>query len=155
VAAPVDHRLAPAVVVRLLGTAFVGLALLAFLTTLVVVLAELPLAVVVVEAGVGVLALLALGWWLRRAWVLRWTDEGYQVRLVRGVGAREASWRSVDDAVTTHRRGVACLELRLADGRRTTVPVGVLDVDREQIVRDLQQRLQRGHGLTPLPPRTP
>ncbi|MXG88991.1 hypothetical protein [Nocardioides flavescens] len=151
-AAPVVYRLAPAFVVRLVGTAFVALALLAFVTTLVVVLADLPVAVVVVEAAVGVVALVGLGWWLRRrAWVLRCTDEGYAVRLARGAGVREARWSAVEDAVTTHRRGVACFELRLRDGRTTTVPVGLLDVDREEFVRDLQQRLQQGHGLTSLP----
>lgn len=152
VAAPVVYRLAPAFVVRLVGTAFVALALLAFVTTLVVVLADLSFVVVVVEVVVGVLALAGLAWWLRRrAWVLRCTDDGYAVRLARGAGVREERWSSVEDAVTTHRRGVACFELRLRDGRTTTVPVGLLDVDREQFVRDLQERLQHGHGLRSLP----
>ena len=93
-------------------------------------------------------ACVGLGWWLRsRAWVVRCTDDGYQVRLVRGAGVTEARWSSVEDAVTTHRHDVACLELRLRDGRTTTIPVGVLAVDREQFVRELQERLQRGHGL--------
>ena len=35
----------------------------------------------------GVVGCVALGWWLRsRAWVLRCTDDGYRVRLVRGAG---------------------------------------------------------------------
>ena len=93
----------------------------------------------------------AAGWWLRsRAWVLRCTDEGYRVRLVRGAGVTEARWSAVDDAVTSYRRDVACLELRLSDGRTTTIPVGVLDVDKEQLVREVQARLQQGHGLHPL-----
>ena len=94
---------------------------------------------------------LTLGWWLRsRAWVLRCTDDGYRVRLVRGAGVTEARWSAVEDAVTTHRHDVACVELRLRDGRTTTIPVGVLAVDREEFVRELQDRLQRGHGLRPL-----
>ena len=76
--------------------------------------------------------------------------EGYRVRLVRGAGVTEARWSAVEDAVTAIRRGVACVELRLRDGRTTTIPVGVLAVDREQFVRELQGRLQRGHGLRPL-----
>ncbi len=52
--------------------------------------------------------------------------------------------------MTTYRRDVACLELRLRDGRTTTIPVGVLAVDKEEFVRELQGRLQRGHGLRPL-----
>jgi len=42
------------------------------------------------------------------------------------------------------------VELRLKDGRATVIPVGVLAVDREEFVRELQARLQRGHGLRPL-----
>jgi hypothetical protein len=82
--------------------------------------------------------------------VVRCTDEGYRVRLVRGAGVTEARWSSVEDAVATVRHDVACVELRLRDGRTTTIPVGVLAVDRDQFVRELQGRLQRGHGLRPL-----
>ena len=99
---------------------------------------------------VGVVGCVVLGWWLRaRAWVLRCTDDGYRVRLVRGAGVTEARWGAVEDAVTTYRHDVACVVLRLRDGRTTTIPVGVLAVDREQFVRELQGRLQRGHGLRP------
>jgi hypothetical protein len=148
---PTLYRLAPTFVARLLGLALVGLALLLFLGTTVVALAGLPLDVLVVVAGLGVAAVLGYGWWLRsRAWVLRCTDEGYRVRLVRGAGVTEARWSSVEDALTAYRRDVACVELRLRDGRTTTIPVGVLDVDKEQFVGELQERLQRGHGLTPL-----
>ena len=65
-------------------------------------------------------------------------------------GVREERWSQVEDAVTTYRRDVACLELRLRDGRTTTIPVGVLAVDKDEFVRELQARLQRGHGLRPL-----
>ena len=82
--------------------------------------------------------------------MLRCTDDGYRVRLVRGAGVTEARWSAVEDAVTTYRHDVACVELRLRDGRTTTIPVGVLAVDKEEFVRELQGRLQRGHGLRPL-----
>jgi hypothetical protein len=148
---PTVYRLAPAFVARLLGLSLVGLALLLFVGTTVVALAGLSLDVLVAVAGLGVVAVLGYGWWLRsRAWVLRCTEEGYRVRLVRGAGVTEARWSAVEDAVTTHRRDVACVELRLRDGRTTTIPVGVLDVDKEQFVGELQERLQRGHGLRPL-----
>jgi hypothetical protein len=96
--------------------------------------------------GCGVLAV-----WLRTgAWVLRCTDAGYRVRLVRGAGVTEARWSEVEQVVATYRRDVACLELRLRDGRTTTIPVGVLQVDRDELVRHVQGRLQHGHGLRPL-----
>jgi hypothetical protein len=148
---PTLYRLAPAFVARLLGVALVALAVLLFVGTTVVAIAGVSLDVLVVVVLVGLLAAIGFGWWLRnRAWVLRCTDDGYRVRLVRGAGATEARWSEVEDAVTAYRRDVACLELRLRDGRTTTIPVGVLDVDKEQFVREVQERLQRGHGLRPL-----
>ena len=149
--APTVYRLAPAVIVRFVGLALVGLALLLFVGTAVVALTGLSGDLMVLVVLVGVAGCLTLGWWLRaRAWVLRCTDEGYRVGLVRGAGVTEARWSAVEDAVTTVRHDVACVELRLRDGRTTTIPVGVLAVDREQFVRELQGRLQRGHGLRPL-----
>jgi hypothetical protein len=148
---PVELRLAPEFVARLLGLALVALAILAFLGTVVVALAGLPAESLVAVVLGCVAAAAGLAWWLRtRAWVLRCTEEGYRVRLVRGAGVREARWAEVENAVAAHRRDVACLELRLRDGRTTTVPVGVLAVDNDELVRELQARLQRGHGLQPL-----
>jgi hypothetical protein len=147
---PTVYRLAPAFVARLLGLALVALALLLLIGTTVVALARLPLDFLVLVVLLSVAGVVGFGWWLRnRAWVLLCTDDGYRVRLVRGAGVREARWSAVEDAVTAYRGGVACLELRLRDGRTTTVPVGVLGVDREQFVREVQERLQRGHGLRP------
>jgi len=149
--APTAYRLASGVVVRFVGLALVGLALLLFVGTAVVALTGLPGDVLVLVVLLGALGCLMLGWWLRtRAWVVRCTDDGYRVRLVRGAGVTEARWSAVEDAVTTVRHDVACVELRLRDGRTTTIPVGVLAVDRDQFVRELQSRLQRGHGLRPL-----
>lgn len=148
---PAVYRLAPVFVARLVGLALVGLALLLFVGTTVVAIAGLSLDLLVVTAFVGVVTAIGFGWWLRnRAWALRCTDDGYRVRLVRGAGVTEARWSAVEEAVTSYRRDVACLELRLRDGRTTTIPVGVLDVDKEQFVRDVQEWLQRGHGPRPL-----
>ena len=54
------------------------------------------------------------------------------------------------EAVTATPQGLPVVVLRLVDGRTTTIPVTLLDVDREQFVRDLQAHLQRGQGLRPL-----
>jgi len=148
---PTLYRLAPAVVARFLGLALVGLALLLFVGTAVVALAGLRADLLFLVALLGVAGCVAFGWWLRsRAWVLRCTDDGYRVRLVRGAGVTECRWNLVEDAVTTYRHEVACVQLRLRDGRTTTIPVGVLAVDREEFVAELQARLQRGHGLRAL-----
>jgi multisubunit Na+/H+ antiporter MnhF subunit len=148
---PTCYRLAPAFVARLLGLALIGLAIVLFVGTTVVALAGLPADLLLALVLLGAAATVALGWWLRhRAWLLRCSEDGYRVRLVRGAGVTRARWSEVEDAVTVRRRDVACLELRLRDGRTTTIPVGVLAVDREEFVRELQQRLQNGHGLRPL-----
>lgn len=148
VAEPTDYRLSQVFVVRLVGLALVALALLLFVGTAVVAVTGLPVDALVVAVLLAVVATFAFGWWLRnRAWVLRCTEDGYRVRLLRGAGVTEERWMQVEDAVTTHRRDVACVELRLRDGRTTTIPVGALAVDREEFVRELQGWLQRGHGL--------
>lgn len=144
------YRLAPAVAARLVGLALLGLVVALVAGTALVALAGLSPAVLVVLVAGGVAGCAAFGWWLhRRAWVLRCSAAGYRVRMVRGAGEHAARWAEVEDAVTTTRHGVACVVLRLRDGRTTTIPVGVLDVDREQFVRDLRVRLQHGHGLRP------
>ena len=148
---PTVYRLAPAFIAQLLGLALVGLALLLFVGTAVIAISGLPADLLIAVVLACVAAAAGFAWWLRnRAWVVRCTDDGYRVRLVRGAGVREERWSQVEDAVTTYRREVACLELRLRDGRTTTIPVGVLAVDRDEFVRDLQERLQRGHRLRPL-----
>jgi len=148
---PTVYRLSQAFVARLLGLALVGLAVLLFVGTAVVAIAGLPADALLAIVLLGAVCAFGFGWWLRnRAWLLRCTDDGYRVRLVRGAGVTEARWSDVEDAVTAYRRDVACLELRLRDGRTTTIPVGALAVDKERFVRELQERLQRGHGLRPL-----
>ena len=146
-----DYRLAPLVVARIVGSYLVGLALLVFVATVVVAAADWPADLLVVLLGVGVLGLLALGWWLRaRAYVVRFEADGYRVGVVRGAGVREARWTEVTDAAATSVGGAPCLELRLRDGGSSVIPVAALAVDREKFVRDLRERLQRGHGLRPL-----
>ena len=86
----------------------------------------------------------------RRAYVVRLGEEGYRVRMIRGAGVTEARWKDVEDAVTTSPHGIACVVLRLKDGRTTTIPVSALAADRDDFVRDLRDHLQKGQGLRPL-----
>jgi hypothetical protein len=150
------YPLAPLVVARFVGLGLVGLALLMFVGTVLVAGLDLPPDVLIATIALGLVGVLTLAWWLRsRAWVLRSTAEGYAVRLVRGAGVTAARWDAVEDAVTATRHDVPCVVLRLRDGRTTTIPVGVLAVDREEFVRELQQRLQTARGLKPYAPPTP
>ena len=142
-AEPTFYRLAPAVQARLLGAAVVGLALLVFAGTAVVIAARIDFAWLFLPLVVGVAAVIGFGWWLRnKAYVLRASAQGYRVAFVRGAGVREARWVDIQEAVTTMPAGTPCLELRLKKGGATTIPVTILSVDREQFVRDLQVYLK-------------
>ncbi len=147
---PADHRFARAVVVRSAGVATVALAVLVLVATVAAATSDLSADVVVVLAGLGVLGVLALTWWLRSVTVVHLDDEGYRVRGVRGVGTGQARWSEVQEAATASPRGIRCVVLRLVDGRTTTIPVDVLAVDGDELVRELQVRLRRGEGLRPL-----
>lgn len=142
-----DYRVSPALTARLMGLGLVLVAVAVFVATLVVGLTRSSMAIIVLVGIAGVLAVAGLALWLlKRAVVLHTDDTGYLVRLVRGAGTREARWDEVEDAVTAELAGSPCLVLRLRDGRTTTVPVDALAVDRDQLVRDIQDRLQAGHG---------
>ncbi|MDQ4051261.1 MAG: hypothetical protein M3237_00995, partial [Actinomycetota bacterium] len=145
-----DYRLAPMVVARIMGSYLVALALLMFVATAVVAVADWPADLLVVLLAVGVAGMVALAWWLRtHAYVVRFEAEGYRIGLVRGAGVREARWRDVTDAAATSVRGAPCLELRLRAGGSSVIPVSAMAVDGDDFVRDLRARLQHGHGLRP------
>jgi hypothetical protein len=125
--------------------------LLILLVTIVVVLFEAPVIIVSLVIALCLLGIFTTGYLLnRRAYVVRFGQDGYQVRFVRGAGVKQARWLDVEDAVTTTVAGAKCVVLRLRDGRSTTIPVDVLAGDREEFVRALQKRLDGGHGLRKL-----
>jgi hypothetical protein len=135
---------------RLMGVSLVLLAVLVFATAVLTALLGLSAAVLVGVAALGLLVLGTAFWLLRRVPVVRLDDEGYRVRLVRGVGVATASWTDVEELATSYVMGTPCVVLRLGGGRRSTIPMTAVAVDREQFVRDLQGHLQRGHGLRPV-----
>jgi hypothetical protein len=137
------YRLAPTVQARLVGAAMVGLALLVFAGTAVVIAARIDFAWLFIPLVVGVIAVVGFGWWLRnKAYVLRASAQGYRIAFVRGAGVREARWVDIQEAVTTMPGGTPCLELRLKKGGATMIPVTILSIDREQFVRELQVYLK-------------
>lgn len=145
------YRLAPAVAARLLGAVLCAVAVLILLNTILIAAFDLHTIFLLVPVVLTFLLLLATWWtWRQKGWVARLTVEGYRVQWVRGVGAASGRWKDVEDAVTTSVAEAPVVVLRLRDGRTTTIPVEMLAVDREQFVRDVQQHLQRGHGLRKL-----
>jgi hypothetical protein len=145
------HRLAPAVAARLLGLVLCAVALLILASTVAIAVVDLHTVFLLVPVAITV-AVLAASWWVwrDRGWVARFTDEGYRVQWVRGVGTASGRWKDVEDAVTTTIADAPVIVLRLRDGRTTTIPVEVIATDREELVRDLQRHLRRGQGLRPL-----
>lgn len=142
---PTYYRLAPLVAARVLGVALVALAAVIVVVTVVVFATGTGYGWILLPLVVGVVAVLGLGWWLRRgAYVVRCTGQGYSVRLVRGAGVREARWADVQEAVTASPHGTPLLVLRLKSGGATQIPVAILAVDREQFVREMQRHLSSG-----------
>lgn len=145
------HRIAPAVAARLLGAVLCAVAVLILVSTILIAAVDLHTAFLLVPALLTVVVLVAAWWlWREKGWVVRLTPEGYRVQWVRGVGTASGRWKDVEDAVTTTVADAPVVVLRLRDGRSTTIPVQMLAVDREAFVRDVQEHLQRGHGLRKL-----
>jgi len=146
-----DYALAPALRARLLGVTLAVVGLVVLLVVVVVAAAGLSTVVVtglvvLVALGVAVLAVV-LG---RRRYVVRLDATGYRVRFVRGVGRSQARWTEVEDLTTAVIAGTECVVLRLRNGETTTVPVAVIEGDREEFVDELRRRLDTGHGYRPL-----
>ena len=143
------HRLAPAVAARVVGVVLCAVAVLILLSTVALAVLDLHTAYLLVPVAATFVILALAAWaWRAKGWVALLTPEGYRIQWVRGVGAASGRWQDVEDAVTTTVAGSPVVVLRLRDGRTTTIPVEVLATDREAFVRDIQQHLQRGRGLT-------
>lgn len=146
-AATTDYAVAPLVRARVMGAFLVLLGLLVVVTTVVVAVFRLPLDVMSVLVVLVVVAVFGVGYLLtRRSYVVRADEDGYRVRLVRGAGVKAARWQDVEDVVATHVAGARCVQLRLRNGGTTTIPVDFLAIDGDDFVRELQNRLDQGHG---------
>lgn len=146
-----EYRFAQSLLVRSMGAllALVGVAV--FLAAMLVALAVAPPLVLTVTVVVGLLAVIAAAAWLSRfGTIVRFDQEGYLVRGLRGAGTRSARWSDVEDSVATTSRGQDCIVLRLRDGRSTTVPVSILDTTPQDFVDDLRDRLNKGRGYRKL-----
>lgn len=145
-----EFGLAPQLRARLMGACLLGLGALLAVVSLLVALLGLPPDLIVGLAVLVVVAIFVLGFVLVRRWfVVRVDGTGYQVRFVRGAGVRAARWVDVEDVQTQTLAGSRCVVLRLRDGRRTTLPVDLIEGDRDDFVRELQDRLELAHGRRP------
>lgn len=140
---PQIYRPHRALVARVLGTGILVLALLVVAATVVLTVVGAPewVLVFLVLAYIAAFAVLAV-WAVKTVWIVRLDETGYRVRFVKGAGVRSAAWTDVVDLAATEPGGFPCLELTLADGRTTLIPVEVMDGDREQFVRDVREHLR-------------
>ena len=131
-----------------MGASLAGVGLLVCLATLLVAVLDVHTVALTVVVVLALLLVAGTGWALTRStWVVRLDEDGYQVRHVRGVGVARAGWREVDSALTATIAGDPCLVLRLRDGRTSTIPLRMLEVDPDEFAKDVADHLQRGHGL--------
>ena len=145
-AEPSVHRLAPAFTARLVGLAFLLLALTTFAVTALVLAVGWPPDLIVAVLVLELAAVFAAAGWLRsRAYVVRLDDEGYSVRLVRGAGVKDGRWSEVSEAVAARPHDVPCLVLRRTDGTTTSIPVGLLATDKDAFAREVGARLSAAH----------
>lgn len=142
-----DYGLAPALRARLLGVSLAVIGLVLGVAAVVVALTGLPDTVLTGLVVLAVLGIAVLGLLLvRRPYVVRLDDLGYRIRFVRGAGRSGARWTDVLDLTTAVVSGTECVVLRLRDGGSSTLPVNVIEGDREEFVDELQRRLDAGHG---------
>ena len=137
------YRLAPALVVRLVGRTLVALAAVVAVLTVVGIVTGNGWVPAGVGCLVGVVVVAARAWYLaRRAWAVRLTGQGYAVRLLGGVGVTEASWSHIDEVLAASPGGTPCLVLRLRDGRSTRLPMPALAADPDTFAHDVRRRVR-------------
>jgi hypothetical protein len=146
-AAQRDYGLAPQLRARLMGTFLAAIGVSLLVMTVVVVAFSLPGDVLSGLVILVVVGIFTLGFLLGRRWfVVRLDEVGYEVRFVRGAGTKAARWVDVEDLATTYLGEEECVVIRLRDGRTTTIPVNLIEGDREEFVAELRARLNGRHG---------
>jgi hypothetical protein len=141
------YRLAPALGLRLIGRSLVSLAGLVLLATLLGLLLDAGWKIAGVVTLVGLVAVGGWAWYLlRRATAVRLSEEGYDVRLLGGVGTTSAAWADVSEVAAASPGGTPCLVIRLADGRGTRLPMPALACDADVFARDVRRRVRDAHS---------
>ena len=136
-----------ALLVRAMGLILLVTGVVVFAVAALTVVAHVPGLVLTLVVVLAALVVVGAAVWLGRMRTLvRFDTDGYQVRVLRGAGVKQARWRDVEDVVTSTAAGQDCVVLRLRDGRTTTIPLSVIEGSAQEFVDDLRSRLDRGHG---------
>ena len=145
-----DYGLAPQLRARLMGAFLAAIGVTLLVMTVVVLAFSLPGDVLSGLVILVVIGIFTLGFLLGKRWyVVRLDEVGYQVRFVRGVGTATGRWAEVEDLATSYIQDEECVVLRLRDGRSTTIPVNLIEGDREEFVDELKSRLRGSSGRRP------
>lgn len=143
----ISYGLAPQLRARLMGIFLSAVGGSLVVATVVVATLDLPRDVLSGMVIATIVGIFTLGFLLVRRWyVVQVDDIGYRVRFVRGAGETNARWADVEDLATSEVHGSKCLVIRLRDGRSTTIPVELIEGDREEFVDELKRRLRGLHG---------
>jgi hypothetical protein len=143
---PAGYRLAPALGIRLIGRSLVSLAVVVAAVTVFGVVFDTGWVLAGVVTVVGLVVVASWAWWLlQRAEAVRLTDQGYDVRLLGGVGTTGAAWSEVSEVVAASPGGTPCLVIRLTDGRGTRLPMRALAGDPDAFAHDVRRRVRDAH----------
>lgn len=143
------YRLAPALGLRLIGRSLVSLAVLVLLATLLGLVLDAGWVIAGVVTLVGLVLVAGWAWYLLRwANAVHLSEEGYDVRLLGGVGTTSASWADVVEVAAASLGGTPCVVLQLSDGRGTRLPMPALAGDPDVFARDVRRRVRDAHSAT-------
>jgi hypothetical protein len=150
------YRLASALGLRLVGRSLVSLAVLVVAASLFGLLFGISWLFAGGVTVVGLVVVAAWAWYLlQRAEAVRLTEQGYDVRLLGGVGTTAAAWSLVSEVVAASPGGTPCLVIRLVDGRGTRLPMTALAGDPDAFALDVRRRVRDAHSTSPEAPDDP
>lgn len=142
-----DYGLPAQLRARLMGIFLACIGVTLLVVTIVVIAFDLSADVLGGLVVLTVVGIFTLGFLLGRRWyVVRLDSLGYQVRFVRGSGQAKARWVDVADLATNEVHGAKCVVLRLRNGASTTIPVDLIEGDKEEFVDELRRRLGAAPG---------
>jgi len=150
---PTDYRLARAHGVAVLGRLAVVAGLLVGLAVALGAVADPPplvwVPVAVLLGLAGLLTVVAGVRVLRPPMLLHLDDQGFRLRVLRGAGPTSAAWAEVEGVRRERLTPGPSLVIALSRGRRTVVPLHLVDGGPQTVDRldaDLRTRLDRAHG---------
>ncbi|MFZ2502620.1 MAG: hypothetical protein WAW88_08125, partial [Nocardioides sp.] len=137
-----DYRMAPALAAKLLGLSAIALALIMFVLTILLAFMPGPVLALLPVAAIGMAGISLVAYLVRTRVVVRLTDVGYRVAMIRGAGTPSGRWADVEEVAAATLAGEKCVVLRLRSGESTTIPTSALAADPEEFARDVREHVR-------------